>query len=136
MVLDASYTLGLVLSDEDAPGADEVTARILAAEAVTPVLWRFEIGNALLAAMRRGRIGPETVDAVLADLALLPVATDAEGTARAWGDTRLLAARHGLTVYDAAYLELAVRLRAPLATLDAALARAAQAEKLGVLGAA
>ena len=77
--------------------------------------------------MRRRRIDAEFRRATLADLALLDITTDPHTDNRAWGDTLMLADRFGLTVYDAAYLELAQRRGLPLATLDAALCSAAAA---------
>ena len=85
--------------------------------------------------MRRGRTDSAFRDSTLADLALLPIRLDAETDANAWGGTMRLAARHGLTVYDAAYLELALRRGLALATLDRELRAAAQTEGVVLLGA-
>lgn len=84
--------------------------------------------------VRRGRHDAAFRDATLSDLALLPIWLDAETDLHAWGATARLAARHGLTVYDAAYLELARRRDVPLATLDQPLRAAAQAEDVPLLG--
>jgi predicted nucleic acid-binding protein len=70
----------------------------------------------------------------LADLALFPINEDAEAGRQAWSGSLILAERHSLTVYDAAYLEVALRRGLPLATLDRDLGRAASAEKIQVLG--
>jgi len=78
-------------------------------------------------AVRRRRIDADFRDAALRDLATLPVILDDHTSRRAWHDTLRLADLHGLTVYDAAYLELAQRLGLPLATLDQALRSAARA---------
>jgi predicted nucleic acid-binding protein len=85
-------------------------------------------------AVRRGRIVPEFRRAALTDLALLDVMTDDHTDVHAWGETLHLADRFQLTVYDAAYLELATRRALPLATLDNELATAAKALGLDVLG--
>jgi predicted nucleic acid-binding protein len=98
--------------------------------AVVPAHWRLEVGNALLMAERRGRIRAARVDAVWRLLAALPIEMDAETNARAWESAAALARQHGLTLYDAAYLELAGRRALPLATFDGALLRAAGTEKL------
>ena len=74
-------------------------------------------------------------NAALTDLALRPIARDAETERQAWGATAQLARRHGLTCYDAAYLELAQRRRLPLATLDRELRAAAAAEGISLLAA-
>jgi predicted nucleic acid-binding protein len=101
---------------------------------VVPAHWRLEVGNALLMAERRGRIRAGRVDAVWRLLAALPIEVDAETNARAWEGAAELARRHGLTLYDAAYLELAARRRLPLATFDGALVRAAGVERVPAVG--
>lgn len=73
-------------------------------------------------------------DATLNDLALLAIRTDPETETQAWGATVRLAGRHGLSVYDAAYLELAKRRGLPLATLDEPLREAARGEGVALLG--
>jgi predicted nucleic acid-binding protein len=65
---------------------------------------------------------------------LFPITTDAETEKQAWGATLQMASRNRLTVYDAAYLELAKRRDLPLATLDEDLRTAARAEGVGLLG--
>lgn len=84
--------------------------------------------------VRKGRTDAEFRDAALRDLALLPIKVDLETDRRAWHETAGLASRHGLTLYDAAYLELALRRRLPIATLDRELIAAAIAENVMVLG--
>jgi len=70
----------------------------------------------------------------LTDLALLPIQVDAETDRQAWGPTARLSERYRLTSYDAAYLELALRLGLPLASLDSELRLAAQTEGVPLLG--
>jgi predicted nucleic acid-binding protein len=84
--------------------------------------------------VRRGRSDAGFRDAAFADLALLPIAVDQETDRHAWGSTAKLAAKHRLTLYDAAYLELARRRGLPLATLDSELRSAAAAEDVALLG--
>ncbi len=108
--------------------------RIVAAGAWAPQLWRLEVANVLEMEVRRGRTGGEFRDSTLADLELLPIQTDAETAKQAWGATMQLAARHRLTLYDAAYLELAMHRGLPLATLDGELRAAAVAESVVLLG--
>ena len=84
--------------------------------------------------VRKGRSDAAFRDAALADLALLPITVDQETDRQAWGVTTALAARQRLTLYDAAYLELARRRCLPLATLDNELRAAATAEGVAVLG--
>ena len=82
------------------------------------------------------RVGPIFTfrDAALADLALLPISVDPDTDRQAWSATAKLAARHRLTLYGAAYLELARRRCLPLATLDSELRVAASAEDVDLLG--
>jgi predicted nucleic acid-binding protein len=97
------------------------------------VHWRAEVGNGLLMALRRGRLGPDALPQVLAELALLPVVVDDAGARDAWAEPLALALATGLTLYDALYLELAKHRGAPLATFDAALRHAALATGVAVL---
>ena len=84
--------------------------------------------------VRRKRHDKNFRDATLADLAQLPIQVDLQTDQQAWTATLRLADRHQLTLYDAAYLELALRRSLPLATLDEDLRRTAQKEKVQVLG--
>ena len=84
--------------------------------------------------VRRGRHYAGFRDSTLTDLALLPVRVDAETDRQAWGATLLLSERHRLTLYDAAYLELALRRSLPLASLDVELRAAAKIEGVIVFG--
>ncbi len=101
-------------------------------EALVPQLWNLEIRNILAVNERRRRIEPGDSNAFLQDLSLLPIRVHPDTDE---GAALMLARKHQLTVYDATYLHLAVRLSAPLATLDRSLARAAQAEGLQVIAA-
>jgi predicted nucleic acid-binding protein len=136
LVLDASVTIAWALAGEvRTDEARTLLARVADEAAVVPGLWRLEIGNALLSAERRGRIKPERVDAVWRQLGELPIDIDQETNTRAWSSSAALARRHGLTLYDAAYLELAARRSLPLATFDGPLARAAAAENVALAAA-
>ena len=74
-----------------------------------PGFWRPEVGNILEVGVRRGRHDTGFRDSTLADLVLLPIQTDSETDRHPWSATTCLAARYRLTLYDAAYLELALR---------------------------
>jgi predicted nucleic acid-binding protein len=129
-VLDASAALAWVLP-EDSPAAKQAWARVGTDSAIVPTLWWFELRNGLIVNERRGGITENETTRFLLRLAELPIAinvTPDEGRIMA------LARRHRLTVYDAAYLELALREGAPLATLDGPLANAARAEGVPVVG--
>lgn len=126
-VLDASVTIAALLIEDRTPEARSIIRAALNGVAV-PALWHLEVGNILLRAERRGLIRADERAGHIGDLMALPLTVDHDGSFHAWRATTDLALRHQLTLYDAAYLELAVRLRVPLATFDAALARAARSE--------
>ena len=127
LVLDASITADWLLDDEFEPRAADALTRLRRDGAIVPPLWHYEVRNALLVAERRGRVSQNGTTERLDSLKALPIRTD--------GDTNLqaafnLAREHGLSFYDALYLELAKRLGTTLATLDRKLAGAALAEGL------
>ena len=124
-VLDASVTAAWLFDDEEEPRADAALTRTASETAFVPQLWHLEVRSALLAAERRGRIRVDEVEERLRFLAELPIKTDTELNL---GMALALARKRHLSFYDALYLELALRHRGAMATLDAALARAASAE--------
>jgi predicted nucleic acid-binding protein len=95
---------------------------------MVPHLWGLEVANVLLVAERRGRISTEDVNRACTNLLSLPIAVDPVARDRALTTVLRLARLHGLTSYDAAYLELAIRHDLSIATLDAALTVAAESE--------
>jgi predicted nucleic acid-binding protein len=134
LVLDSSVALAWVYADETTDAVLCLFDEIRLHGAWVPGLWRWEIANVLHLNVRRGRHDGDFRDAALASLALLPVKVDAEADRQAWSGALHLAERHGLTVYDAAYLEIAARRKIALATLDRQLRAAATAEKVQMLG--
>jgi predicted nucleic acid-binding protein len=130
-VLDASVAACWAFEDEDHPVAALALERVRTDEARVPSLWWFEVRNTLIVNERRGRLTESDTAAFLRGLARLNVTVDRSLDE---ADVLMLARRRRLTVYDAAYLELARRERLPLATLDAALATAARAERAPLLG--
>jgi len=130
LVIDSSITLAWFFEDERTDRADRVLRQVASAGAVVPSLWRLEIANALQSAVRRKRISAEFRDASIADLRSFAIAVDSETDRHAWGTTLTLAERCQLTLYDAAYLELAQRLRLPLASLDHELRAACRAVRV------
>ena len=134
LVLDSSATIAWLFGDETTPAIQQVFANVADRGAVVPGLWWLEVANSLTSALRRNRITVDFRRAALADLRLLDIATDPQTPAFAWTDTIALADQFRLTVYDAAYLELARRRALPLATLDQALRTAATASGIALLG--
>lgn len=129
-VVDCSVTMAWVLADEESELADSALKRVTQLGGAVPALWWAEIRNVLLIAERRNRITPVDTEVCLAALGALRIRLD--DTPRSAMVLRL-ARNHGLTAYDAMYLELAVREGRPLATLDNKLVRAATAEGIEVL---
>ena len=101
--------------------------------AVVPGLWPLELGNVLLQAVRQGRLDVAEATARLALLEELPIRIDDETVGRAWRETLTLARTEGLTTYDAAYLELALRRGLPLASRDRELRQAADRNGIALL---
>jgi predicted nucleic acid-binding protein len=129
-VLDASITACWAFQDEDHPDAGLAFHRMRAEEAVVPCLWWFEVRNILVVNERRRRIAESDTAAFLLNLSRLRVRLDRLPEPDA---VLRLARTHRLSVYDAAYLELAQRESLPLATLDADLRRAAAGEGVELL---
>ena len=117
-VLDRSVTLSWCFEDERLEATDALLKQVVESGAEAPSLWPLEILNALSMAERRRRINADRRQRLCGFLHDLPVNIDVETASRAWAATSQLAARFKLTLYDAAYLELAQRLNLPLATLD------------------
>jgi predicted nucleic acid-binding protein len=128
IVLDASVMLGAHLPDEQVKAAVGLFRTATGMVFHVPQIWHVELGNAMLMAVRRNRIPASTLDSALEKLAGLIVTVDALTGEKAWFETIALAQKHRMTLYDAAYLELALRLNAQLATLDERLAEAARLE--------
>jgi predicted nucleic acid-binding protein len=131
LVVDASVTIAWIAQDERNAYADSALAACGSDRAVVPGLWRWEIANTLIVLERRGRLqdAGQIYSSLLRTIPM-NVESDAVTESRALSEIEH-ARRHGLSVYDAAYLALAKSEGLPLATLDAKLARAAQSE--GVL---
>jgi predicted nucleic acid-binding protein len=124
-VLDSSVALAWVLPGEATPATESLLAAVAEMGAAAPGLWLLETANVLCISERRGRISLSERTRGLAILAELPIRIDERTAALAFGATSALAAGRNLTVYDASYLELALRLGLPLASLDRRLRAAA-----------
>jgi len=127
-VIDASATLPWCFADEATDATNAVLTRLRTGdEAIVPAHWPLEVANALLIAVRRKRIPPEDADQFLRDLEFLPINIDTTSKNLIRARVFPLAEQYSLILYDAAYLELAIRLGVPLATLDNDLRKAARA---------
>lgn len=130
-VLDCSVAVAWCIGDEGDSSADRLLDSLSSGEALVPALWPLEISNALLTAERRRRLTRAQAFQCFEMLRSLPIVVDESTPSRAMGEISSLARDQGLSVYDAAYLELAIREGLPLATRDKALAAAAK--RCGIL---
>jgi len=130
-VLDASVTVAWLFQDETASSTDALLDELNQdGRAVVAMHWALEVSNTLLMAERRRRSSAAESAHFLGILGAIPIETDQETASNAGTTTLALARSHDLTLYDSAYLELAMRRNLPLATLDKDLRAAAR--KTGV----
>jgi predicted nucleic acid-binding protein len=132
-VLDCSVTMAWVFSDEADEATDALRESLISDSAFVPALWPIEVGNVLLVATRRGRLSQDDWVRIRRALAALPIDVDPASTDRVLETVLPLAGEHGISVYDAMYLELSLRVGLPLATLDRKLAAACDAAAVEVL---
>jgi len=133
-VVDASAALAWCFEDEASNWTDGLLERLGQGDRiVVPAHWPTEILNGLLVALRRKRIRAGQPELFWDELARLPIETEPALTAPQAKIVLALGEKHGLTVYDAAYLELAHRRQLPLGTLDTDLRKAAQVEGVALL---
>jgi predicted nucleic acid-binding protein len=129
-VLDASVALSWLLEDAGAAQAYAVkafaTLKQSSSTAYVPVIWELEVANVIAKSEARGLLLENRSQAFLSTIAACPIRRDNETQASAFGETLRLARRYQLSAYDASYLELALRLRLAIATLDVELRRAAR----------
>ena len=129
LVIDCSAAIPWFLEDEANAWSEGLLDALPRYSLHVPALWHLEFANVLLTAQRRKRINARDAKGLLARASRLPLATD--GRVVPLVEIADLADSNGITTYDAAYLELATRLKCPLATQDKALAKAAS--RFGVL---
>lgn len=128
VVIDNSVFMAWCMGEEDDPRVYNTMQRVADEGGVVPRIWWYELRNALLVNERRGRISQQQVSDTLADSQELDIYIDNKHDDALILD---LARRFKLTVYDSAYLEVALRRSMPLATLDKRLREAA--ENIGVV---
>lgn len=130
-VLDASVSAAWLLNDESSAYADRVLKDLAGAgTALVPAIWRYEMANVLWVGVRRERLSAADAEQLSQWLTALPITVDPASVEAVPVGVANVAASYDLSIYDAAYLELALRKGLPLATLDQRLASAAK--KAGV----
>jgi predicted nucleic acid-binding protein len=132
LVIDCSVTMAWCFEDECDAYADSTLSALASVEARVPSVWSLEVANVLLVAERRDRIAPADSARFVQLLAELPIVVEHDDRRRTTGPVLDLARRTGLSAYDASYLDLAMRLGAPLATRDNELRQAASANSVQV----
>ena len=125
-VIDNSVVMAWCFADEEDEYADDVLASLESAEAIAPAIWPLEVGNVLLVAERRKRLGKADSVRFLALINDLPISVCQEPPERMTKEILALAREQQLSTYDASYLDLAMKKGVPIATQDAALKKAAQ----------
>ncbi len=132
-VLDSSMALAWGLPDERSPSADRFWEEVESGVQLdVPALWWYEVANALVVARRRERVDEERAAGLSALFAKLPLNRAPPPRGEDLIRVHDLAWKHGMSAYDAAYLDLAGRLKTGLATLDERLTSAAIREGLTV----
>ncbi|MGA2059400.1 MAG: type II toxin-antitoxin system VapC family toxin [Thermoguttaceae bacterium] len=132
-VLDCSIAMNWCFEDESQLIADHVLDRLFEDEALVPAVWLLEVVNILLVGERKGRITSAQASHFLAMLETLPILIDLPASLKTMDDIYSLAGTYQLSAYDAAYLELAMREKVVLATLDESLSAAAVKAGVSVL---
>ncbi len=129
-VLDASVTVAWAFRETANAYATGVLQALTHGEAAAPSIWPLQVANALLMAQHKGRLTVPECEYFLSLLGQLPIRVEYETPEHVWDQVLSLAQHYNLTVYEAAYLDLAMRLTRPLATQDPSLRQAA--EELGL----
>lgn len=130
--MDASVTAAWCFDDEDSKYARDVLRRAQEVQFVVSAIWPVEMVNVLLVNERRKRLTTADTARAVRLFRELEIQVDRAGSLEPFGGTLLLGRVHGLSSYDASYLELAMRTGSPLATLDEKLRTAAQAAGVGL----
>lgn len=125
LVLDASATMPWCYEDEATPFSEALLDWVRVGGAIVPVVWPLEVVNSLLIGERRTRLNAARISLFVATVRALPITIDEQGLVSVWDKALSLGREHGLSAYDATYLELAIREDLPLASLDARLRLAA-----------
>ena len=129
-ILDNSVVCGWFLENQATPYSEAIIERLRDDRAAVPALWELEFTNVLRSACLRQRMTAEAAQRVISQLVSLPIDVDRQAVPAS--EILGLALRFGLSSYDAAYLELALRLQLPIATGDGPLRAAALASGVGL----
>ncbi|NUQ61937.1 MAG: type II toxin-antitoxin system VapC family toxin [Pirellulales bacterium] len=134
LIIDCSLTMAWCFGDEGTEETARIQDRLVAEAAVVPAHWFLEVANVLAMAEKHKRISAADSTQFVAQLAALDIQIDDQSSGRAFDHLLPLSRSYGLTSYDAAYLDLALRRQLPLASLDDDLRCVAKSLGLEVLG--
>jgi predicted nucleic acid-binding protein len=134
LILDCSMTMAWCFADESTAETAAVQDRLVSEAALVPSHWFLEVANVLAMAEKRKRISTEDASQFVRSLSALEIQVDDEAPRRAFDHLLPLCRNHGLTSYDAAYLDLTLRWQLPLASLDDDLRKVATDLGMPVLG--
>ena len=134
LIVDCSMAMAWCFVDESTPETSRIQDRLASEAALVPAHWFLEVANVLAMAEKRKRISTTDALQFVQLLSVLDIQVDLEAHRRAFDPILPLCRSHKLTSYDAAYLDLALRRRLPLASLDDDLRQAATSLGLQVLG--
>lgn len=123
-VVDCSVVMAWCFEDEADQYADSILDLLTDSEAIVPSIWPLEVANVLLVAERRKRLTEADSMQFIKLLKELPISIDEESPARALSEILSVGRQHGLSAYDSAYLDLAMREGSELATRDEGLIKA------------
>jgi predicted nucleic acid-binding protein len=125
-IVDCSLAMTWLFADEATPRTAKLMQRLDAEVALVPGLFFQEVANVLAIAERKGRVTAAQAELFVAEFSKLQWEVDVEAPQRAIDRLLPLCRQHQLTSYDATYLELAIRRKTPLATIDEPLRKAAK----------
>lgn len=132
-VLDCSIAMAWLFEDETTLDTEKVLEQLSDSKAIVPTIWPLEVANVLLIAIKKKRVTKIQAASFIDSLNALPIHVDESTTLRAMHSIFTLANQENLTIYDASYLELAIRENIPIATKDQDLLRAAKKLKTQIL---
>ena len=132
-VIDNSVVMAWCFEDETDEYASTILESLEDGEALVPAIWPLEVGNVLLVAERKGRLGKADAVRFLELIGSLPIVVEQESPMRMLTEIFALARELNLSTYDASYLDLAMRLGLPVATRDHSLTKAARSCRVEIL---
>jgi predicted nucleic acid-binding protein len=132
-IIDNSIVMAWCFEDESTPFTDAIQDRLVDNTAFVPAIWPLEMANVLLVAERKKRIRKADSDRFIALVSALPIIVETTISVQIFHDILPLARKYKLSSYDAAYLELAIHKKLPIASLDQAIVKTAKQAKVPVI---